>query len=96
MPQNRRYYLDFTADLHRVIGCIINHNAKGAQTFFNHAETIMDTRLMLESSTILSPECQLIWRELQKAHARGALAEQKVSDKLLTFTTIIFSRTIHS
>lgn len=97
MQKNLRYYLDFTADLHRVVDCIINENSDTAVIFLKHADKIYKNNLIQKSGSLyFPPRLRIIWNKL----ASTSLPKEKkarlfFADKILTLASILFIRTRH-
>lgn len=94
MSYNNTFYLHFVTDLRRVVTCISNKNAEGAQSFFDHAHKIYEEKLKQimdgESKELRIDE---LWLSLYTKSFPSSEKEQRMlSEKLLTLSSMIFLR----
>ena len=97
MPSNLRMYIDFTADLQRVINCLINNNEKSAAIFFIHALEIYNKKILPVIDVKYFPEdLHLQWKKLSCQDMPKTKKELlRFADKVLTIYTILFNRTTY-
>jgi hypothetical protein len=96
MLNNRNYCLNFVADLRRAVHCLQNGNLEGAKTFLDHAEKIYVGHIKPDSTTqTLTIEFDVLWTSLYNSVLSSEeLSRNRFADKLLTFSSIVFSRTM--
>jgi len=97
MQKNLRFYLDFTADLNRVINCLVHNNDESANVFFVHAIKIYKEKLNPEIDRNFFPrELQNHWNRITAQKLpKNKKDRLLVADKILTISTILFNRTYH-
>jgi flagellin-specific chaperone FliS len=94
MSYNNTFYLHFVTDLRRVVTCISNKNVEGAQSFFDHAHKIYEEKLKQimdgESKELRIDD---LWLSLYtNSLPSSKLDQEKLSEKLLTLSSMIFLR----
>src|SRR5258708_4990747 len=94
MFQNNFIYLNFVTDLKRAALCMTRNNIKGAKIFLDHAQKIYKTELKDEIiDKKLHFDFESMWNSLYKSKLpRDAFHRQRHADKLITLSSIIFSR----
>lgn len=97
MSQNRNYCLNFVADLRRAVHCLQNGNLEGTKTFLDHAEKIYTEKMKPENTAqVLTIEFDPLWTSLYNSNVlQDEKARKEYADKLLTFSSIVFSRTMN-
>lgn len=98
MQMNRNYYLDFTADLQRLITALIRNNDKTAEVFFSHANEIYKTNLKPSINSDIFPEpLQTLWEKLSMSTISEKDFEKKqFADQILTISAIIFRKSLYA
>jgi hypothetical protein len=89
-----RYCLNFVADLRRAVHCLTNKNLDGTKIFLDHAEKIFKEDITgTENERLVFSEVEALWKSLYGTELPISEEQQKKhADKLLTFSSIIFSR----
>ncbi len=95
MSYNNSYYLHFVTDLKRVVFCVNSNDLVGAKSFFDHAHKIYEEKLKLimnrESKELRIDE---LWLDVYShTFPTTEIDQKKLSEKLLTLSSMIFLRT---
>lgn len=95
MSYNNTFYLHFVTDLRRVVFCVSHKDTTGAKAFFDHAHKIYEDKLkqIIDSE---SKELRIdeLWLNIYTKNFPESAAEQnKICEKLLTLSSMIFLRT---
>lgn len=98
MQMNRNYYLDFTADLQRLINALIRNNNKTAQVFFLHAHKIYKTNLKPSINPDIFPlQLQRLWEQLStRTISEKDFEKKQFADQILTISAIIFRKSLYA
>jgi hypothetical protein len=93
-----KYCLHFVADLRRAVHCLVNNNLEGAKVFLDHAEKIYKENILnTQKEQLVFADTEALWKTLYKETIPEDIEYQKKhADKLLTFSSIIFSRAMNT
>ncbi len=93
----RIYCLNFVADLRRAVHCLTNGNIEGTKIFLDHAEKIYAENLKPDNISLsMITEFETTWSTLYTFQLPvDETGKKQYAERLLTFSTIIFSRTMN-